>query len=394
MKNAPSRTLAALALVAIGVLPSVAQMDLTPQEQTTPQPLNNLLRLLLPPETYAVVGHEMNIYFDNMMLAPNLDSYLIAVRCPRGRQQQHRWTYIPKSDEVGSYSLNVQVFDPTATLLEKAETVLHVLPADAGAGREVSVLIIGDSLTANGHYPAELLSLCQPDGNPRLRMIGTRPGRTEGAVHEGYGGWTWRAFATRWLEGRPDQPNSPFMRLQDGEPVLDFQAYCDAQNGGVGPGFITVLLGCNDIFSATDENIEERVDDLFAHADMLLEQFRRVRADTQIGILLLVPPAASQDAFGASYGCRQPRWQYRRNQHRLVERQLERFGGREDENIFIVPAPGNLDCVNNYPARVQPANARNQEMVPRQSNGVHPAPEGYHQIADSIYCWLKYRLTR
>lgn len=375
-------------------MPGHAQPEATAGGQATVTASHDGLRLLLPPEIYSVVGHEMSIYFDNVMLVPSLDNYLVAVRCNVGRQQQHRWAYVPKAEEIGSHNLKLQLYDLSANLLAEAETVVHVVPADAGTGREVSLLAVGDSLTANGHYPAELVSLCRSVENPQLRMIGTRSGPAEGAVHEGYGGWTWRAFATRWLEDRPDQANSPFMRLEEGKPILDFWTYCAAQNSGVGPDFITVLLGCNDVFSATDENIEEVIDELFGHASTLLAEFHRVRPDTQIGVLLLVPPAASQDAFGANYGCRQPRWQYRRNQHRLVERQLEQFGGREAENIFIVPALGNLDCVNNYPARSEPANARNQQTVVRQNNSVHPSPEGYHQIADSIYCWLKYRLSQ
>ena len=65
-------------------------------------------------------------------------------------------------------------------------------------------------------------------------------------------------------------------------------------------------------------------------------------------------------------------------QHRLVQRQLEHFGKREKERIFIVPTELNLDPVDGYP----------------DNNGVHPNGAGYKQIGDSIYAWLKWRLEK
>jgi lysophospholipase L1-like esterase len=42
----------------------------------------------------------------------------------------------------------------------------------------------------------------------------------------------------------------------------------------------------------------------------------------------------------------------------------------------------------------EPANARTEQQVTRLANGVHPSAEGYRQIADTIYAWLSYRLSR
>jgi lysophospholipase L1-like esterase len=254
-------------------------------------------------------------------------------------------------------------------------------------------MCVGDSLTHASVYPQELWELFEGS----LRLIGTHHPRDSlppEVVHEGYGGWTWAAFCTRWTEGDDARARSPFLRLADDGPVLDFQHYCDANNGGEGPDFITVLLGCNDTFSATEETLEAAIDTMFGHADMLLGEFHKVRPDTQIGLLLPPPPAASQDAFGSNYQCGQTRWQYRRNQHRVVERLMEKFAGREAENIWLLPAHLNLDTVHNYPTRPEPINSRTDAEIARQSNGVHPAAEGYRQIADTIHAWLRYRLAR
>ena len=144
----------------------------------------------------------------------------------------------------------------------------------------------------------------------------------------------------------------------------------------------------------TENEIEKTIDGVFRYADMLLAEFRRVGPDTQIGLVMLVPPAASQDAFGRNYKCAQTRWQYRRNQHRVVEREMEEYGGGEEQKLFLIPAHVNLDTVNAFPIRKAPASAHATEEIGRLDNGVHPSAAGYYQIGDSIYCWLKGQLSQ
>jgi len=82
-------------------------------------------------------------------------------------------------------------------------------------------------------------------------------------------------------------------------------------------------------------------------------------------------------------------WQYKRNQHQLVERLIEHFDGREKEGIFLIPVYVNLDCQHNYPRNNAPWNSRTAQQAIRLVNAVHPSPEGYRQIGDSFYFWLK-----
>jgi len=371
----------------------------SPAATNPPAAPANPLRLILPKAVYAVPGQEMNIYFDNIVLTPNLRNYVINVADTRGRQDQDRWRYTATTNDVGSFPWRVKVMRGDKTLVAEGETVVHVVPRSAGKGRRLTVLVVGDSLTNASRYPRELFRLLKTEGNTNTVFIGRHSGGgrppADGFAHEGYGGWTWRAFCTRWGEPKNEkdyQCKSSFLRLVDGKPTLDFQNYCNTYNEGKPPDFITVFLGCNDTFSSTEETIEKTIDSMFRYADMLLAEFRRVGPDTQIGLLLLVPPAASQDAFGSNYKCGQTRWQYRRNQHRVVERTMEAYGDREGDNIFLVPTYVNIDCVDGYPQREEPINARNPAKISRHSNGVHPATPGYDQIADSIYAWMRYRL--
>jgi lysophospholipase L1-like esterase len=248
-----------------------------------------------------------------------------------------------------------------------------------------------------------LKKLFSEKGNPKVKFIGSHAGhgrKPDGshAAHEGRGGWTWFSYCTRWAEAKDEKKvykaKSPFLFLKDGKPQLDFQKYLDKYNDGKALDFITVFLGCNDTFGAKDDNIEAQINRMFKCADTLIAEFRKISKDTQIGLLLLVPPAATQDAFGSNYKCGQTRWQYRRNQHRVVERQIEKYENREKENVFLIPAYLNIDCVNNFPKKTEALNSRNDTKISRDCNGVHPAKEGYLQIADSVYAWLKYRLNQ
>ncbi|NPV48209.1 MAG: hypothetical protein HPY69_14755 [Armatimonadetes bacterium] len=360
------------------------------------------LRLLLPPEIPAVPGRECNVYFDNLVLcAPYLRNFLIVdVDCPKGTHQEERFTWTPTAEDVGEYPLTIRYYDPEDDLLAEGATTIRVYPPDAGAGQTLTMLMLGDSLTNASVYPAELLTLCQGEGNPRLTLIGTHQPITDRPEvrHEGYGGWRAANFVSMWgpetWNAARQRTRSPFLYERDGKPVLDFQQYCNENNGGRGPDYVTMLLGCNDNFGAKDDTIEASIDDFERNMEILIAEIHRVRPDTKIGVISLMPPAASQDAFGANYGCVYSRWQWRKNQHRVLERSFEAFMGREAENVFFVPAYVNLDCVHNYGSSRAPANARTDVEISRLNNGVHPAASGYRQMADSIYCWLKATLAR
>ncbi len=381
-----------------------ASADTTPASPPSP------LRLVLPPAIHALSGLETNLYFDNAYLALNPANYAVDVTCARGAQQSERWTWTPSADpekkDLGEFPLVIELRDAENHIVATAETVLRVRDriVITPPKKPFTLLIIGDSLTNASIYSGRVLELANEDALP-LRLIGTRgPGAEaqpnggdgSGNRHEGYGGWTAQRFATHYnagiARGGPyKECGSPFLYQNDSDdaPRLDFARYCAEFNEGEAPDFVTILLGCNDTFNATDDTIEERIDTMFAHYETLLKMIRDHHPATRVGAILPMPPAASQDAFGANYGSGQTRWQYRRNQHRVIERMIEAFGDREAENLHLVPAWLNLDPVHGFPARVEKAHARTETEIERQSNGVHPSAEGYRQLGDALYAWLR-----
>lgn len=403
--NTLHRSLIVLCVVLSGAAASAQTAASAQPAAPLPAQVPGHLRLLLPPRIYAVVGIEMNVYFENISLPLNPLNYVFDVTCAKGRQQVERWTFVPTEQDSGQFPLVIEVRDEKNNIIARSESVLQVVPKNAGAGVPVTVLTIGDSLTHAAVYPAHLLELCKTNGNPRITLVGHVPNAELPDVRiEGYGGWTALRFATFYKEEKrlagPDDRktwnshSSPFL-YPDGKGsfTLDFARYCQEFNGGKGPDFVTLFLGCNDTFGASDETIEASVDVMFTHYDRLIDMIRQVRKDTKIGALLLVPPAGTQDAFGANYQCGQTRWQYKRNQQRVVERMTEKYGNREKEGLYLIPSNVNLDCLNNYPLLKAPRNAQTKAEGLRLANGVHPSAEGYRQIGDTVFCWIKAQLA-
>ncbi|MBI3865693.1 MAG: hypothetical protein HY290_27790 [Planctomycetia bacterium] len=361
-----------------------------------PSELPGPIRLALPPVLYAVVGIETNVYFDNVVLALNPANYAFDVHCPKGRHQQERWTFTPLAADAGDHPFEIDVRNEQNEFISRGRSVLRVIPAARGEGKDASLLCIGDSLTHASVYPQRVLALCEKPSNPRLTLIGshTLPNLPDKVRHEGYGGWTALRFATH-ATGTPRAGNyaqraSPFLYPgADGKPALDFGAYCRDVSGGKAPDFVTIFLGPNDIFSLNDATLEAGLATMLDHYDLLIGMVHKFSPSTRVGVMLPVPAAASQDAFGANYATGQTRWQYKRNQHRLVEWMLDRYGGRDSERIHLVPTHANLDCQHNYPTEESLWNADTPLKGLRQNNGVHPSDPGYDQIGNSLYAWIK-----
>lgn len=341
------------------------------------------LQLTLPPMFYAVPGVETSIYFDNIVLTETPEKYRFEVDCEIGTVDQNRWSVTPTESNVGQYSLSVKVTDADGANMGTANTVLQVSKSDAGANRDTCrLLIIGDSLTNATTYSNEIARLLSTPGNPKWQMLGTHKPKSAaaGVAHEGYGGWTWQRFVSQY-EPKPDGTNrkrsSPFVYLgKDDKPGLDLPRYFKEECNDQKPDYVIIMLGINDCFSAKQDAIDEKVDGMFTQADILIKALQAAAPQAEVGICLTTPGNSRQEAFYANYKDRYSRWGWKKIQHRLVQRQIEKFKGRENENLFIIPTELNLDIVDGYPV----------------NNGVHPNKVGYQQIGASIYAWLKYRM--
>lgn len=348
-------------------------------------------RLTIPPNIYAVGGMGSNIRLFNTILTQSPGEYRFEVDCPIGKFEGDQWSLSAETARAGQYPFNVRLLDSAGRSVALHSSTLRVSPADAGCTQtECFILVVGDSLTAASIYPDEIARLFSAPGNPKLHMLGTQtrrpPGSTrENVAYEGFGGWSWKTFLTRYdpAEPEPGKTNkSPFV-FPSGKPPAykaDLQRYFKERCGGRTPDFITVLLGINDCFGLKADQptaMDQGITGMFLNAETLITEFRNASPKAKIGICLVPPPNDREGAFVANYKDSYPRWNWKQVQHRLVERQLKHFFARDTENIDLIPVGLNVDTWNGYP----------------ETNAVHPNETGYRQIAASIYAWMKHQLA-
>lgn len=350
------------------------------------------LQLTLPSMWFGVPGATTSLYYDNVVLTEHPENYKFAVKCDIGALEERRWTVTPTETQAGDHPMEITVSDAQGKVVEKGTTIFRVAPRSAGAGKNLKLLIVGDSLTHSTVYPNEIARLLSEPGNPKWTMLGThKPTSAKpGVAHEGYGGWTWNSFLTKF-DPKPAgvtagplarKSTSPFIFADDqGKGVFDLPRYFRESCNNQVPDVVTFLLGINDCFGANPEDLtamDKHIDGVLDKADELIAAFHKAAPDAVLAVGLTTPPNARESGFEANYKGKYHRWGWKRIQHRLVQRMMDRLGKRTNDNVFLVPAELNIDPVAGYPT----------------DNGVHPNPVGYAQIGTSFYAWLKAWMAR
>ena len=185
---------------------------------------------------------------------------------PKACELEERWTFTPEAKDVGEYPIEVTVRDESNAVIARARTILRrsqrprVRSLDDTATRR-------HSYTEYSVYPQHLLDLGLHDDHLHLKFIGSRGPDNAPATgelrHEGYSGWTAQAFVT--LRG-PFARSGQYKPLADGKPIrlrrcgrqasTRLRTILQAIQRWAWPDFNTIDLGVNDVFTATDENIE------------------------------------------------------------------------------------------------------------------------------------------
>ena len=329
----------------------------------------------IPAKMYATEGIEFNIYFEN--ITEDWTRYTWDVECSIGQQMDRGYTLTPTSSQAGTYDLSIMATSKDG-VSKRANTSLIVTASTAGSGDSVSVLVLGDSTTANG-IAVSKLNANFADDPMTVSTVGTQG--TSPNNHEGRSGWTFNKYFTDGT-GNAFYHNSTF----------DASYYF--QNSGVSaPDWFFINLGINDVFNdRNDDAFFDTLDDVIGLCDDMITSIQTASSSIKIGVCLTIPPNHSQDAFGKAYACYQTRDRYKRNNTLLVKKLIEKYDRRESEGIYVVPINTALDVIYNMGLETLPVNARNTAITYEsaiQNGGVHPVDSGYWQIADVYTAFLK-----
>lgn len=339
---------------------------------------NAELNINLPATVYALVGEELNVYFDNLVDGHDTD-YTFNVSCDVGMQMERGYRITPTAEQVGDHALTIKATAKFGGASVTKKATLKIAPANAGQGVRRSVIILGDSTTNNGICVTKLNDNFAGD----VMNISTLGTRGSGNIkHEGRSGWTYNLYFTKATDGvATNSFYNPDTETFDA-------GYYFRTHGVSVPDYFIINLGINDTFNgATEATLEQ----LNGYSDAMIASVRSACPDAKICIALTIPPNYSQDAFGKAYNNGQTRDVYKHNNHVYVRNLITQYGGREAEGIYLIPIHTNLDTKYNMGMEEIQVNKRNAKTYssPVANGGVHPDTNGYWQIADAYWFFIK-----
>ena len=401
--------------------------------------------LRVPGHYNLVEGDTFELFRRGIVEANDPYRYNWRVECEKGAIFRRKYVYTPKAGDAGVWPMVMTLEDDDGRVLDRKTVELRVCAVPASV-KPANVLCVGDSLTSGGVWVSELARrLTGTGGEPAglglpLRFWGSVPSES-GVCHEGYGGWTFRSFNTdydsarfwhvRGRHGLAGADQHALYRAADGglwrvesvgeelklihmggsaasapEGTLSWESggtgnamtivvesarrasgnpFWNEQAGKVdfadwarrvgAPGidWCLILLGWNSTLTPTDVYLGQ--------VRTFLSNLRAAWPGVRVLLMGLQVPEI--DGFGQSYGCM---WNFM-DKARYVFEMDERYAriAAQEPGVWAASLAGQFDTEYNMPHGSFPANVRNPYPLERGTNGVHPAKEGYLQIADAFW---------
>jgi lysophospholipase L1-like esterase len=352
------------------------------------QPWLNV-RSSLPAQLYAATGREMNIYFANFLRSDvPLSTYTFVVTCSKGETDAARWFYTPVDGDAGNVTWSCAVYWG-ATLIATFSTTITFVAAASGTGVTRKLLAIGDSLTQGGHWLAEIKKLFT--GDPMtLSIVGSlsttvndTASASQTVAHDAVSGKDINYFYSNAA--------SPFVF----SGAFNFPLFLTTNSITLAAtDTVTIMLGTNDVFAqTTDAACALQIRTMLTQLAAIITSIKAAPTPPRIVLCMTIPPAASQDAFGVSYGTASFRDRFARNVALWREALMQAYDAGAVAGVKLCATHLNLDAVNGYPTTATALAARIPATYAKQSNGVHPTPSGASggmwQMADTIYSYMK-----
>ena len=166
------------------------------------------VQINLPDRIYAVRGDKLQIFYQGIVVVPNIELYDIVVSCSVGKGLYRYFEYdVPVDATLGSKNWTISVKDANGNVLGMKTIQLIIVDKGQSPASNKNILCIGDSLTANGIWPSELkrrLVGTSGTGTPEalglsnLSFIGSKSVTPAGMGQvniEGNSGWSWSDYA-------------------------------------------------------------------------------------------------------------------------------------------------------------------------------------------------------
>ncbi len=389
-------------------------------------------------QTIRTDKEEYHLYFANM-IHPYHQGLDVQVECDYGRNYGSFWRMEGYPYEVDSFPLSIAVYDENGVLLARKSTTVELYEKDA-SHQSMTVLPIGDSMTQAQKYLEHTAEKLRG-----VKFVGSRS--FDGIIaHEGRGGFAsedyrhkhqdpyayspfvfpigvsaaeyygditfWTAvnehperdfYVYDGYEKREVGPHRIYnredvlYRMENGvEKVYDptpqwefhFGKYLEQQNFAM-PDVISVLLGTNDIMKLTYKDMESGIEHTMQNMDVIIESIRKYAPDSKILLGLPILPTTSEYAFGKCFGNRKTAKQSRMIMKEYLRRSIEKWDGREEEHIYLVPMYAVIDPLNGFKTDAFSTGLYYGSLEVQVGEAIHPNPAGYYQMGDALAAVLQ-----
>lgn len=324
--------------------------------------------LQLPTQIDMVTNDVLQIYYSSMIRFPNWQSFYFVATLLGGEDLRRYVEFIPTTP--GDRTLTVSLYNSNNQKIDTKSTNIRVRDAVQQPAGMVNFWTVGDSLTDSPIYTDEMVR--------RLTGTGGNPaglGFSNIANHRiGYSGKYWGWFV--------NDPSSPFVYSGS----LNFEQY-RIDNGLPVPQAVYILLTWNVM------NIDRTKSDWDVWDDDVYEFINALRADfPSVEVKLCSPQFPSQNGgLGNVAGAQEGSYPDTQLQNKNCLKMAEIYDRISNESTYSswvehVNTALQVDSWYNMPFANKAVNSRNSaimEMI--GTNNVHPAPEGYYQIADALF---------
>ena len=339
-------------------------------------------RIVAPKNVAVVLGNQFDVHYDNILLGadarlmPYKNYYGSAPGVNMGDMFRIESLQTTITTKANIRILNDGFVDPDQLIGDfMLQKDLYIVPVSktAGSGMTRNVMFIGDSITANGLYPKEVVNLFEND-EMNVNLVGTV--NIGGALHEGHGGWTSKDFCE--VQSFNDYTNAFY---NPNTKTFDFSYYMSTNKfESVDDVFIT--LGINDM--AKNLGIEN----IIGYYNQMINSIRAYNPEIRIFIGLCILPYSGKYSTAHNYG------QFMKTQRlALHERLIEEYDERENEGFYVVPFNLTIDTENDFKFEEKPLSHRNNTVKVKYCTDVtHPSVVAYNKMADMCMWYIKYKL--
>lgn len=374
----------------------------------------------LPERLYAAPGLELNVYYTDVFDSVVPRNFAYQAYCKKGKSELTRWCFTPTDEDAGkTYSLVINAWNDDG-LAAAVTAAVEVAAAPVDPARRMTLALLGDSLT-NCRFQDQVFRDMREAGLVGYVPVGARRPEVEGGVpHDGYGGYTFDTFLTRYTVSDEEVVNvqdaaereqlkalgmpvkiihawqrallrSPLVKFENGKKSVDIRRWLEKINGGQPPDVVLIELGVNSVFDYRGEAAElrERIRTcVLPDAERLISRLREDMPDATY-LLCTQPVGASQDGFAANYGAN-----WNEVQHRKIifamNREYDAFvRAKNDPKIMLLPLGHAIDPVEGFIRATARPSARSALTVTKNVNAVHLSEVGGFQMGDTIAAMLR-----